>query len=118
LDTVVSETALRGNGLGAILMAEFVCRMKKRFGERLTHLSTIAVHPNVAHTVGALGFHSENLGATPLWQAMLTSSDCPDVVRNAKVSKQKRLAALKQKCVKCARFKWEQPWCTPEETKS
>lgn len=113
LDTVFSSHKLRGNGIGAILIAEFVHLMHERNGEQLTHLSTVAVHPGVAHTVGHLGFECADTGDLPLWQADLEEAG-DEVLKNAERSRQRRLSTLRRRCIECQQQSWTVPWCTNE----
>ena len=110
LDTVVAIASVRGQGVGAILVAEFVRLMAERFGRRLAHLSTIAMHPGVACAVSRLGFRPEHLGATPLWQVSLRAAPV-DVVGLASAIRRRRLAILRQGCLECAKHRWARPWC-------
>lgn len=114
LDTVFSSSRLRGNGIGAILVSEFVRLMQERNGERLSHLSTIAVHPGVAHMVEDLGFERAGAADLPLWQADLREAGGKDVLRGADRTRQRRLSTLRQGCIDCQQKSWTTPWCSKE----
>ncbi len=112
LDTVVARDDLRGNGLGGILMCEFIVRLHDDGQAGLAHLSTVAVHPSVASWATRMGFDRARADKVPLFQVDLESPKRRlEIVGRAKAELRKRMVSLSRRCGMCMRSRGQNAWC-------
>jgi len=111
LDTVLVDPKIRRGGVGALVMALLFERLLTDLGEDLINISTMAVHPAVAHVVEAAGFERAP-GRTPLYSMRLGSDEAHDsfAARNRTVLT-RRQGYLKTQCLNCEHKPWGKPWC-------
>lgn len=118
LDLVATDPAVRGTGLGGLLMARFITGLCERHGDRLEHVSTVAVHPAVKHFFAEAGFEGLAHGDTPLYQLQLDGPGRRRLQQHAAGKALRQRDGLKLRCLKCQRDRWARAWCrSPKEPK-
>jgi GNAT superfamily N-acetyltransferase len=113
IDVVVTEPHCRGLGVGSLLIASAAQRLAAVHGQRLRHLSTIAVHPTIAHLVEQLGFERVPTGKVPLYTRQVCAEHLVDLNRTAEQLLLSSLRSLRAQCIDCRRNAWLKPWCLP-----
>lgn len=113
LDTVVVHKGVRNGGLGGLMMAQLFDWMVKELGDELHHITTIAIHPAVAHFVSSLGF-VDSPDDLPRYRLDL---EVPEQREQLLAATQEhlrgRLQTLKTRCLTCQHKSWGTPWCRP-----
>jgi GNAT superfamily N-acetyltransferase len=113
IDVVVTEPHCRGLGVGSVLVAAAAQRLAEIHGERLRHLSTIAVHPTIANLVEHLGFERVPTGKVPLYTRQLSAEHLVELTGTAEQLLQSSLQSLRVQCIDCKRKAWVKRWCLP-----
>lgn len=114
IDVVVTQMHCRKRGIGALMMAALVDKFLKDFGPRVTHFSTIAVHPSVGHCAAKMGFE-EVAGDVPLFRIRINDDNRQLLQKRIDGIMGKTMSALRAECVKCQAFRWHKPWCCKEK---
>lgn len=115
IDVVITEPQSRGLGIGGLLIAAFARRILDSHGDRLVHLSVLALHPAIARLVQGLGFSRLEGGETPLYYIKLDSETRAEFSTAVDRMLRSRMTALRTRCIQCQRLKIY-PWC--EDRKS
>jgi GNAT superfamily N-acetyltransferase len=114
IDVVVTKPHCRGLGVGSVLVAVAAQRLVAVHGERLRHLSTIAVHPTIASLAEQLGFERVPTGKVPLYTREISAEQLVDLTTTAEQLLVSSLQSLRAQCIDCKRKAWVKPWCLPE----
>ncbi len=117
IDIVVTEPHCRGLGVGGVLVAAAIQRLITDHGPRLRHLSTIAVHPAIAHMVENLEFIRVPTGDVPLYARDVEEATIAALSKRASTLLSSSLRSLRLRCVDCRRKQWSEPWCLPSPTR-
>jgi hypothetical protein len=110
IDVVVTQMHCRKRGIGTLMMAALVDKFLKDFGKRVTHFSTIAVHPSVGHSAAKMGFE-EVAGDVPLFRIRINDDNRALLQKRVDGLINKTMSSLRAECVKCQAYRWHKPWC-------
>ena len=89
-------------------LKSMIDKLEATYGDCLRHLSTIAVHPAVAHLVAGFGYTRAS-GDVPLYQVWIEPQS--RVVTEARHALASSFQDLRLDCVKCQKFPKFVPWC-------
>lgn len=111
LDVVVTHPAIRGMGIGALLIAYLFDYISNEFGKNLQSVSTVAVHPLVARCVSRYGLKEPPaFSKTPLYTLSLGDQERKYFAELAENEIRRRIYKLRQACGECKSMNCP-PWC-------